>query len=150
MTHFHSSLTTAASLIAATLLLGACAGPAPSSAPRATGAPGKQQVHLDFDGGLAVDYQLERKISTVNNKSCYAFITGSLTNGTARTLSERTIIDFTAIEGGKMLFRDITNPVGDIPPGATAGFNIVDAPVHRDGCPNYDQIDVALRPVYAN
>lgn len=142
MTHCRSLPRLGASLAAA-LLLAACGAPGPK-----TGDTGKQAFRVEFAGGASVDYVVERKLSQVNNRSCYTFITGTLRNDGTRTLGRRTVIDFTAIAGGKPLFRDITNPLGEIQPGAGKAFKVVDGPVHRDGCPDYERIDVQLRPVY--
>src|SRR2546427_12301308 len=71
--------------------------PSPSSA--GTSSPAKlaplQKFHVDLGGAVSVDYQIERKISSVNNKSCYAFITGTLNNDSPQTMERRkTVLDF--------------------------------------------------------
>ena len=107
--------------------------------------PQREKFTVQFDGGYSLDYQLERKISSMNGKSCYAFITGTLSNQSKQTLSRKSVLDFIVISEGKQLFRDITNPVADIPPGGRAMFEMVDSPVHKDGCPTYEKINVSLR-----
>jgi hypothetical protein len=97
-----------------------------------------------------VDYQIKRKISSLNATSCYAFITGTLNNDSNQTLSRRTVIDFNFFSGGKQVFRDLTSPVSDVPPGLRVMFEMVVSPVHRDGCINYDRIEVLLRKVAFN
>lgn len=141
-----------ASAILAAMALGGCGTSQPPSQPAdATAAPsataGKKRFHAPLDDHFAIDYELETRISTVDGKSCYTFITGSVTNQSDRTLSRRSTLDFIVIYKGKMLFRDITNPTADIPPGGSAMFTMVDSPVHSKYCPTYDRIDVSLRKV---
>lgn len=95
-----------------------------------------------------LDYQIERQISKLNGRSCFAFITGTLHNQSSRTLSQQSVLDFTVTSQGKQLFRDITNPVSELDPGARAAFVMVVSPVHVDGCPPYDPIRVTLRKVF--
>lgn len=109
--------------------------------------PGREKFTVQFGAGISLDYQLERKISSMNGKSCYAFITGTLNNQSSQTLSRKSVLDFIVMYQGKQLFRDITNPVTDIPPGGHAMFEMVDSPVHKDGCPAYEKINVSLRKV---
>lgn len=143
----------AATLTLLTGLFG-CAGPsreetAPSTIRPSTEAapPARQSFRVEFEGGFVLDYQLEMKISSVDGKSCYGFITGTLTNNSRQTLSRASILDFIVIYKGQMLYRDITNPVADIPPAGRANFGMVDSPVHSKQCPVYDRIDVSLRKV---
>jgi hypothetical protein len=140
------SLTTAslASIFtAASLLMAGCSTtPATSSAlPRYE----KQRIQLDKD--FSLDYQLERKISTANKKTCYAFITGVVNNQSSKTLSQKSVLDMIVFSQGKQLFRDLTSPMADIPPGGSAMFEMVTSPVHKDGCPPYEKITVSLRKV---
>lgn len=109
-----------------------------------------EKHHVDAGGHISVDYQIERKISTLNGVSCYAFITGTLNNESNQVLSRRTVIDFHFFSGGKPNFRDLTYPLTELPPGSRSQFDMVVSPVHKDGCVNYDRIEVAVRKVSAN
>ncbi|MGE5621495.1 MAG: hypothetical protein ACM3VY_00565 [Candidatus Bathyarchaeota archaeon] len=122
------------------------AGPA-ATGPAESALPGKRSFQVEFEGGFVLDYQLEMKLSTVDHKSCYGFITGKLTNNSVQTLSRASVLDFKVIYGGRLLYRDITNPVTNIPPGGQALFGMVDSPVHSKHCPVYDRIEVSLRKV---
>lgn len=124
------------------LILAACSS-TPTTAP--TGS--KQQFQQALTPEISLNYQIERKASNVNGKACYAFITGTVHNRSAETLSRQSVLDFIVIHNGKQLFRDLSNPVSDIPPGSHVAFSMVDSPVHKDGCPSYDRIDVNLRKV---
>lgn len=144
-----------ASAFLAAMALGGCGTPLPPSQPAdGTAAPsavaGRKRFHAPLDNQFAIDYELETKISTVDGKSCYTFITGSVTNHSDRTLSRQSTLDFIVVYKGRMLFRDITNPIADIPPGGSALFTMVDSPVHNKYCPVYDRIDVSLRKVLAD
>lgn len=109
-----------------------------------------EKHHVELGGGVSVNYQIERKISTVNGISCYAFVSGTLNNDSNQILSRRTVIDFNFFSGGKQSFRDLTSPVGDVPQGSRAMFEMVVSPVYKDGCVNYDRIGVLLRKVVVN
>lgn len=151
MPHFQPSTALAASLLAfSALILGACGSPAPSPVVPSKQALPKQYFQIDLGDGFRLDYAVERKASNVNSKACYAFITGSVSNATQRTLSRHSILDVIVMEKGKMSFRDLTNPVADIPPGGSAMIRMVDSPVHKDGCPDYERIDVSLRKTFVN
>lgn len=135
------------------LYLGGCTTAPPPRPPEAVPAepqarPGKQNFHVVLEGQFDFDYQVETKLSSVDGKSCYGFITGSLTNRSDRPLSRQSVLDIIVRHKGEMLFRDLTNPRADIPPGGSAMINMVDSPVHRKSCPTYDQIEVNLRKVY--
>lgn len=111
----------------------------------------KLEKHLvDLGGGVSVSYQIERKISTINGVSCYAFVSGTLNNESSQILGRRTVIDFNFFSAGKQSFRDLTSPVADIPQGSRALFEMVVSPVHKDGCVSYDRVDVLLRKVTVN
>ena len=60
------------------------------------------------------------------------------------------MLDFIVMSQGRQLFRDLSNPVSDIAPGGRAGFVMVVSPLHMDGCPPYDGINVSLRKVLLN
>jgi hypothetical protein len=144
-----------ASLVLLVMTLGGCASPPDKPAvPRPEFAPGAavalEKARVELGGGVSVSYQIERKISALNGVSCYAFVSGTLNNDSSQTLSRRTIIDFNFFSGGKQSFRDLTSPVGDVPQGGRIMFEMVVSPVHKDGCVNYDRIDVLLRKVVVN
>lgn len=135
--------------------IGGCATkPAEAPVPRPLSAPvpstGLEKHHVELGGGVSVNYQIERKISAINGISCYAFVSGTLNNDSNQILGRRTVIDFNFFSGGKQSFRDLTSPVGDVPQGSRAMFEMVVSPVHKDGCVNYDRIDVLLRKVVVN
>lgn len=125
------------------LLLAACGGLPPG--PGAPAQPTFEKFQRDLGGGVSVDYQIERKISGLNGKTCYAFITGVLNNQSTQTLGRRTVLDFNVFGNGRQIFRDLTSPVRDVGPGERVMFEMIDSPVHRDGCPNYDRIEIGLR-----
>ena len=136
-----------------TLLLAACTSPprapVPAGKPADLTPPANlEKFHRQFEDGVSLDYQIERQISKLNGRSCFAFITGTLHNKSSRTLSQQSVLDFTVTSQGKQLFRDITNPVSELDPGARAAFVMVVSPVHVDGCPPYDPIKVTLRKVF--
>lgn len=139
-------------LVLLAMTVGACAtkSAAPPSA-HALSVPAAimalEQHHVEFGGGVHLDYQIKRTISSLNGISCYAFITGTLNNDSNHVLSRRTILDFNFFSGGKQSFRDLTHPVMNVPPGSGTMFEMVVSPVHQHGCVNYDRIDVALRKV---
>jgi len=133
------------------LTLAGCGGVSPPKAPVETQLPQTPEKHrAQFEGGFTLDYQVERKISKLNGKSCYAFITGSLSNQSEQTLSRRSVVDFEVMNRGQQLFRDLTNPVADIPAGGSAMLTLVTSPIHKDGCPAYENISVSLRKVLLN
>ncbi len=121
----------------------------PVGAPRAVPAPAPklEKHHVDLGDGVSVDYQIERKISSINATSCFAFVSGTLNNDSPQTLSRRTVIDFNFFSDGKQSFRDLTSPVADVARGSRVLFEMVVSPVHRDGCVHYDRIEVQLRKV---
>lgn len=137
------------------LAMGACttqpaAPPALPPMPRSAPSMALEKHHVDSGGRVSVDYQIERKISSVNGVSCYAFITGTLNNDSSLVLSRRTVIDFNFFSGGKQNFRDLTYPLRDVAPGSRSQFEMVVSPVHKEGCVNYDRIEVAVRKVAVN
>ena len=141
-----------ASLVLLAMMIGGCAirptvPPAlPAPAPRMA----LEKHHVELGGGVSVDYQIERKISSINGVSCYALITGTLNNDSNQVLSRQTVLDFNVFSGGKQSFRDLTHPVNNVAPGNRSMFEMVVSPVHRDGCVDYDRIDVAVRRMLAN
>jgi hypothetical protein len=144
-----------ACLVLLVVTIGGCAtkpAETPVSRPLSLPLPGKtlEKVHVELGGGVSVSYQIERKISAINGVSCYAFVSGTLNNDSNQILGRRTVIDFNFFSGGKQSFRDLTSPVGNVPPGSRAMFEMVVSPVHKDGCVPYDRIDVLLRKVVVN
>jgi len=131
-------------------IAGCATRPVDAPRPAVVPAPMLEKHQLELGGGVSVSYQIERKISAVNGVSCYAFVSGTLNNGSNQILGRRTDIDFNFFSGGKQSFRDLTSPVADIAPGSRAMFVMVVSPVHKEGCVNYDRIDVALRKVVLN
>jgi hypothetical protein len=129
----------------AATLLTACATSTKTTPP----ATGIQRFAVDLGGGVSLNYTVERKTSGVRNDACFSLLTGTLSNASATTLSRSTVVDFKVISGGQMLFRDITQPVTDIPPGTRADLKLIASPTHRGECPPYERIDVALRRVDA-
>lgn len=151
----HRKAGTVLAFILGALCLGGCgsAPPAPGTADTPAGTQaqaGKKRFHRVLEDQFDLDYEVETKFSALDGKSCYSFITGSLTNRSQRTLSRQSVLDFIVTHQGGRLFRDITNPRADIPPGGSAPFTMVESPVHRKSCPSYDRIDVSLRQVFLN
>lgn len=142
-------------LVLVAVTIGGCAtkpAEAPVPPPLSSRLPsaGLEKHLLELGGGVSVNYQIERKISSVNGVSCYAFVSGTLNNGSNQILSRRTVIDFNFFSDGKQSFRDLTSPVADVPQGGRVMFGMVVSPVHKDGCVSYDRIDVSLRKVVLN
>jgi hypothetical protein len=135
-----------------TLLLAACGAPPVTKAPveAPPPPPSLERFQLQLGDGFALDYQIERTISKLNGRSCFASISGTLRNRSGQTLSKQSVLDFIVMSRGKQLFRDLSNPVSDIAPGGQAGFVMVVSPLHMDGCPPYDRINVSLRKVVLN
>lgn len=134
-------------------ILAGCGGVpsvAPPVAPPVARPLPKQTFQVALGDGIVLDYEVEYKISGINNKSCYAFFSGTLQNGSTQTLGRKAVLDFIVTSGGQRLFRNITNPVADIPPGRRAMFEFFSSPMHREGCPVYERIDVSLRRPPAN
>lgn len=102
---------------------------------------------MELAEGITLDYQVEKKLSKVNSKSCFAFITGKLNNLSDKTLSKKTVLDISVVSQGKQLYRDNTSPLADIPKGFSAAFEMVVSPVFAEGCPAFDKINIALRKV---
>ncbi|MCM2295550.1 hypothetical protein [Rhodoferax sp.] len=143
------------SLVLLIMTLGGCAikpsaPPASPVLPTPTPTLKLEKHHVELGAGVSVDYQIERKISSINGISCYAFITGTLNNDSNQVLSRQTVIDFNFFSGGKQSFRDLTHPVSNAYPGSRPMFEMVVSPVHREGCVNYDRIEVAVRKVVVN
>lgn len=106
-----------------------------------------EKFMVSLEAGVLLDYQVEKKLSRVNSKACYAYITGTLTNRSAQGISRKSNIDVNVFSQGKQVFRDQSFPVADVPPGGSAAMEMVISPVHTDGCPQYDRISIALKKV---
>jgi hypothetical protein len=138
------------------VLLTGCAGPAPQSLPApeaakpqaSTTADSIERFQVDLGDGFRLHYQVEKKLSKVNGKSCFAFISGAIHNASGKVLSRRSVLDVTVMAQGATLYRDISNPLSDIRSGAQADFEMVVSPVFADGCPRFDTIKTTLRKVY--
>lgn len=131
-----------------TLLVGCASKPPEATQPPALAQPPQSSVErfqIGLDAGITLDYQVEKKVSKVNNRSCFAFITGKLNNLSDKTLSKKTVLDIAVISQGKQLYRDNTSPLADIPTGFNADFEMVVSPLFADGCPAFDKINISLR-----
>jgi hypothetical protein len=112
-----------------------------------TTAPSLEKFQVGLGDGITLDYQVEKKLSKVNNKSCYAFITGKVSNLSDKTLGKQSVLDIAVMSQGKQLYRDNTSPLADIPTGSNAAFEMVVSPLFAEGCPKFDNINIALRKV---
>lgn len=143
------------SVIAVCALAAACTSPAPPVAPpepsRSVNAPlpvrSTERHQVTLGEGLVLDYQIEQKLSRVNAKACFAYITGVLYNRSKESISKKSGLDVIVTSQGRQLFRDQTYPVADLPPGMGAAIEMVISPVHNDGCPRYDKVSITLRRV---
>lgn len=106
-----------------------------------------EKFQATLDEGLSLEYQVEKRVSKLNNKSCYAFITGKLHNQSDKTVGIKSVLDIAVIAGGKQLYRDISHPLADIPAGANAAIEMAVSPLFKDGCPTFDKINISLRKV---
>ena len=128
---------------AALALLAGCASPqleAPQPPPLAL-----EKFQTLLADGITLDYQVERKISQVNKRSCFVYITGKVNNSSGATLSRQSVLDIAVFSQGKQLYRDNTSPLADVRSGFNAPFEMVVSPVFADGCPRFDRINIALR-----
>ena len=139
----------ACALLAA--LLAGCVNKAP--APTAEPAPPTvvhtvERFHTELGDGFSLDYQVEKKASKVNSKSCFAFITGKLNNQSNKTLSRKSVLDVAVFGQGAQLYRDLSSPLADIAPGGKADIEMVVSPVFANGCPAFDKVSTVLRSVF--
>ena len=104
-----------------------------------------ERASIDLGDGFTFDYTIERKNSAVNAKACYAFITGAIRNDSTRTLDRRSVLDVVIVQRDRRYFRDLVNPIQDIPPGSSGLVQLITSPIHRNGCPAYDLLRVSLR-----
>lgn len=131
-----------AAVVAAAVLAG-CASAPPDVPQPPVLAVEKFQTLLAT--GITLDYQVERKISQVNKRACFVYITGKVSNTSGKTLSKQSVLDMAVFSQGKQLYRDNTSPLADVQSGFNAPFEMVISPVFTDGCPRFDKITVALR-----
>lgn len=135
----------------ALLVLAGCASAPPEPPPRPTMAPPipltLEKFEITLADGIVLNYQVEQKLSAVNKRACFAYITGVIRNNSRESLSRKTGLDVNVFSAGKQVFRDQTYPVADLKPGVAAAIEMVISPVHNEGCPRYDRIDIALRKV---
>ena len=128
----------------AALLLGACAAPPP----KPEEAPPARQVHRQVVAQhYEVEFEVEVRRSRIDATSCFAFITGTIRNGAGSTLSRRSGLQFVVYGRDGLLFRDLTHPRADVPPGSSVQFELVQSPLHHQQCPPYERIELALTPV---
>lgn len=100
-----------------------------------------------FEGPVVVEYDVDTRLSTIDGKSCYAFLTGSVANQSPERLSRQTEVHFHIQHAGELLFSDIARLRSDLPPGNKVQFQIIESPLHNKHCPSYDRIDVKLRKI---
>ncbi|TCJ12898.1 hypothetical protein EZJ19_11745 [Parasulfuritortus cantonensis] len=127
----------------AALLLAGCAGTPPAPAPSRP-APGVSHHNQLFDNQYVLDYDVEVHYSSLDNSSCYAFLSGTLTNLSDQTLARSSTVAFKVYHGSDMLFRDYTFLRSNAAPGATVQFNLLQSPLHKKQCPSYDRIEASL------
>lgn len=142
----HMSLGSWTSLLLAAALAACASKPEAPRAPEMA-SPSVERFRLALEDGISLDYQVEKKLSKVNSKSCFAFISGKLHNLSGKTLSKKSVLDVAVLGQGKQLYRDNTNPLEDIASGANAPFEMIVSPVFADGCPKFDKINIAFRKV---
>jgi hypothetical protein len=140
----------AAVLVASALLAGCANAPAPVAEPAAPPAVVHtvERFHAELGDGFSLDYQVEKKASKVNSKSCFAFITGKLNNQSGKTLSRKSVLDVAVFGQGTQLYRDLSSPLTDIAPGGKADIEMVVSPVFANGCPPFDKVNTVLRSVF--
>lgn len=137
-----------AAILALAAALAAGCGSVPAPPEKAPGATlSRQYARADLGDGIVLDYEIVRQTSKVRAGACYGFLSGTLKNASPRTLSRRSVLDVIVSGGGQRLFRDLTNPVADVPPNGSAAIVLVSSPVHRGECPDYDNVSVTLRRV---
>lgn len=144
--------------VAALVLLTACTAlaPAPTRPPASAANPAKsielapptERFHADLGGGFTLDYQVERRISKVNGKSCFAFITGRISNASGLALGQQSVLDVAVYAQDALLYRDLSRPMADIQDGAHADIELLVSPLFANGCPRINKIRAELRKVF--
>jgi len=100
-----------------------------------------------FGDGLILVYEVETKRSSIDGKSCYSFITGTLENGSEQTLGRQSAVQFKVFRGDELLFEDYANLRTHLAPGNRVQFDLVQSPLYLKHCPHYDKIDVVMRKI---
>ena len=146
----------------ALLVLGGCATSPPAAekpAPQRfvlpvaekAAEPPKPRVRENFQLALGdrvtLDYEVETSRSRIDGRSCWSFVTGTLNNQSDHTLSSRSGLQFLFYHDGEVLFRDLSFPRTNVPPGSRVQIELVQSPVHVKSCPTYDKIEVVLKKV---
>ncbi len=108
---------------------------------------GERTYRQSLPGGYTVDYLVETRLSGIDGKSCYSFVSGTLTNESGTPLSRRSGLQFLFYHRGELLFRDLTYPRTNVPPGSRVQFELFQSPLHLKQCPSYDRIEVVLQPI---
>jgi len=105
--------------VASVMTYGCSTPPAPKpppEPPKFSNAPlplrSAKQHQVTLGDGIVLDYQIEQKLSRVNAKACFAYITGVVYNRSKEGISKKSGLDVIVISQGKQLFRDQTYPVG--------------------------------------
>ncbi|GEM_PF-2812786 len=143
------------------LLLGACSSTPPQAErpapqrfvlPAAEKAPEPPKpVRKSFRQALGdrvtLDYEIETSLSRIDGRSCWSFVTGTLSNDSDRTLSSRSGLQFLFYRDGELLFRDLSFPRTNVPPGSRVQIELVQSPVHVKHCPSYDRIEVVMKKI---
>ena len=131
-------------LLALPVLHGCGAPKAPPERPAQVGEKTYRQV---LEDRFTVDFKVETRLSGIDGKSCYSFVSGTLSNDSSGTLSQRSGLQFLFYHGGELLFRDLTYPRMNVPPGSRVQFELFQSPLHLKQCPSYDKIEVVLKKV---
>jgi hypothetical protein len=112
--------------------------------------PGVRRFEQAFEGLYVLAFEVDTHYSSLDKTSCYAFLTGTLTNASNQHLSRQTAVEFIVYHGDALLFRDYTYLRADLPAGGQAPINLLTSPTHKKQCPSYDRIDVALKKITLN
>lgn len=100
-----------------------------------------------FENRYVLNFDLETRYSSIDGTSCYSFLTGTVTNRSGQVLSRRTTVAFKVYHGNELIFRDFTYLRGNVVPGGTVQFEMVESPLHKKQCPSYDRIEARLNLV---
>ena len=108
----------------------------------------RQQYQQAFEEAQVVlDYEVETTLSRIDGRSCWSFLTGTLSNHSERTLSNRSGLQFRFYQGDTLLFRDLSYPRMNVPPGGRVQIELVQSPLHHKRCPRYDRIEIVVNQV---
>ncbi|MDD5365030.1 MAG: hypothetical protein PHR30_06790 [Gallionellaceae bacterium] len=100
-----------------------------------------------LEGLYILDFEVDTHYSSLDKASCYAFLTGTLTNNSSQNLSRRSAVEFHVYHGDALLFRDYTYLRTDLSVGNRVQFILLESPLHKKQCPSYDHIDVVLKKI---